>query len=150
MFKLNLTNEETSKIEKRLERVTKGFESFSCPTGKPGCARKANYYLMIKKDLLPDSAQQYDVLRNNCTVFVKRMLFGDVGGSGLNLIHGNLPSNIADWAYNRTSTPADRFKGVKRSKKIDYYDYNNTMSKKAITIKNKTVRDVYLQIKSLR
>ena len=150
MFRLNLTNEETSKIKKRLERVTKGFESFSCPTGKSGCARKANYYLMIKKDLLPDIAQQYDVLRNNCTVFVKRMLFGDVGGSGLNLIHGNLPSNIADWAYNRTSTPLDRVKGVTRSKKIYYYDYNNTMLKKEIIIKNKTVRDVYLQIKSLR
>lgn len=150
MFKLNLNNKEMSKIEKRLERVTKGFESFSCPVGKLGCSRKADYYLMIKEDLLPDMFQQYDVLNNNCTVFVKRMLFGEVGGSGLNLIHGNLPSNIADWAYNRTSTPIDRIKGVTRSKEIYYYDYNHTMLKKTIIIKNKTVRDVYLQIQNLR
>ena len=150
MFKLNLNNKEMSKIEKRLGRVTKGFESFSCPAGKSGCSRKADYYLMIKEDLLPDMFQQYDVLDNNCTVFVKRMLFGEVGGSGLNLIHGNLPSNIADWAYNRTSTPIDRINGVTRSKEIYYYDYNHTMLKKTIIIKNKTVRDVYLQIQNLR
>lgn len=151
MFRLNLSEKEISKIENRLKKVTKGFESFNCPTGKSGCNRKADYYLMVKKDLLPDVAQQYDVLRNNCAVFVKRMLFGDIGGSGINLIHGNLPSNIADWSYNRTSTLSDSFTKVTRSKEINYYDYNSTKQEKIIIdIKNKSVRDVYLEIQKLR
>ncbi|EEY35563.1 hypothetical protein, partial [Pseudoleptotrichia goodfellowii] len=132
MFRLNLSDKALARVEKRLEKVTKGFYKFDCPSGEAGCQRKGEYYLMVKTDFLPNKFQQYSLLRNNCAVFVKRMLFNDVIGSGMNFslgTVGNLPSNVADWAYNRTSTILDRNRKVTRSNKIIYYDYNNTGKK---------------------
>ena len=132
MFRLNLSDKALTRVEKRLEKVTKGFYKFDCPSGEAGCQRKGEYYLMVKTDFLPNKFQQYSLLRNNCAVFVKRMLFNDIIGSGMNFslgTVGNLPSNVADWAYNRTSTILDRNRKVTRSNKIIYYDYNNTGKK---------------------
>lgn len=126
----------------RLKKFANDSTKITCPSGKEGCSRKAEYYLMRRA---------YDVLVNNCTVFVKRGLSTEYGRKmGIDKI-GNLPSNLADWSYNRLSNSSDSKNHVTRSSIIIYYDYNsNNKRKVSIKIQGKTVKDVYLEIQKLR